>query len=273
MDISQYMNKDGKLDWKSPAGNWTILRIGHTPLGTLNRSAPDTGIGLECDKFNAGAIDFHFNKMMQNLLPALGVLAAKGKVGLLIDSWEVGMQNWTPQFLQEFQKRKGYDLKKYLRAMTGRIVGSTDGSDRFLWDVRRTQADLLADNYYGRFAELCRKQKIIAYTEPYDRGPMEEMQIGSRVDVNMGEFWNGLSSIFQNNYTMRRTTKLASSIVHINGQKTVGAEAFTSEPESAKWQEYPFAMKPLGDKMYTQGSTELSFTVMPTSHTQLHCLE
>jgi hypothetical protein len=259
LDVSQYMNKEGKLNWNAPAGNWTILRIGYTPIGTLNRSAPDTGIGLECDKLSVSAIDFHFNKMMENLLPALKPLAAKGKVGLLIDSWEVGMQNWTAQFSQEFQKRKGYDLKKYLPAMTGRIVGSNELSDRFLWDVRRTQADLLADNYYGRFADLCRKNKIIAYTEPYDRGPMEEMQIGARVDVNMGEFWNGLSSIFQNNITMRRTTKLASSIVHINGQKIVGAEAFTSEPDSSKWQEYPFLMKPLGDKMYTQGLNRVIF--------------
>ncbi|MBD0294846.1 MAG: glycosyl hydrolase family 43 [Flavisolibacter sp.] len=259
LDLTQYVDKNGKLTWNAPAGNWTILRIGYTPMGTLNRSAPDTGIGLECDKYSRAAIDFHFNKMMENLIPALGPLAAKGKVGLLIDSWEVGMQNWTAGFEKEFQKRKGYNLLPYLPAMTGRVVDSVDTSERFLWDIRRTQADLLADNYYGRFAELCKQHGIISYTEPYDRGPMEEMQIGSRVEVNMGEFWNGLSSIFQNNYTMRRTTKLAASIAHINGQKVVGAESFTGEPESAKWQEYPFAMKPLGDKMFTQGLNRIIF--------------
>ena len=47
---------------------------------------------------------------------------------------------------------------------------------------------------------------------------------------------------------MRRTAKLASSIAHINGQKVVGAEAYTSEPESGRWQEYPFALKAVGDK-------------------------
>ena len=49
----------------------------------------------------------------------------------------------------------------------------------------------------------------------------KRQQIGSRVDGVMGEFWNGLSAIFQNNLMMRRTTKLASSIAHINGQKAV----------------------------------------------------
>ncbi len=257
------------MRWDAPAGDWTILRLGYTPTGSLNRSAPDTGIGLECDKFSRDAITAHFTKMMEHLLPALGPLARKGNVGLLIDSYEVGMQNWTAQFPDEFRQRNGYDLVTYLPTLTGRVVDSVDTTERFLWDLRRTQADLIADNYYGQFTQLCHQHGLIAYTEPYDRGPMEEMQIGARVDVNMGEYWNGLSSLFQNNWTMRRTTKLAASIAHINGRKPgdsaaarpqiVGAEAFTGEPESSRWQEYPFAMKALGDRMFTQGLNRIIF--------------
>ncbi|MBN8826015.1 MULTISPECIES: glycosyl hydrolase [unclassified Spirosoma] len=269
VDLTKFMDKEGSLRWNAPSGNWTILRVGYTPKGELNRSAPDTGIGLECDKYNPAAIDFHFNRMMENLLPTLKPLAQKGKVGLLIDSYEVGMQNWTAQLPQEFQKRVGDSLLAYLPALTGRIVENVDLTERFLWDFRRVLADLMADHYYARFTELCHQQGIFAYAEPYDRGPMEEMQIGARVDVNMGEFWHGLSSLFQNNWTMRRTTKLAASIAHINGKNAgggtpanpqlVGAEAFTGEPESARWQEYPFGMKALGDRMFTQGLNRIIF--------------
>lgn len=163
------------------------------------------------------------------------------------------MQNWTSGFEDEFCERTGYDLIRYLPAMTGKIVGSKEITERFLWDIRRIQADLLADNYYGEFRSLCNQYGLVSYCEPYDRGPMEELQIGSRVDGVMGEFWNGLSAIFQNNLMMRRTAKLASSIAHINGQKVVGAEAYTSEPESGRWQEYPFALKAVGDKAFTEG--------------------
>jgi hypothetical protein len=259
VDLTSRMSASGVLEWDAPAGDWTIIRFGHTALATQNRSAPDTGVGLECDKYDASAIEFHFTHMMQQLIPVLGPLASKGLMGLEIDSYEVGMQNWTRLFPEEFRKRRGYDLTKYLPAMTGRVVGSADLSDRFLWDVRRTQADLMADNYYGRFRELCRQHGIVAYGEPYDRGPMEEMQIGARMDINMGEFWNGLSSIFQNNWTMRRTIKLAASIAHVNGKRIVAAESFTGEPESARWQEYPFAMKALGDRMFTQGVNRIVF--------------
>jgi hypothetical protein len=259
IDLTDRVDKQGTLRWDAPAGNWTVLRIGFTPIGTLNRSAPDTGIGLECDKYSADAIAFHLDKMMQQLLPTLEPLTKTGTVGLLIDSYEVGMQNWTARFAEEFRQRAGYDLTTYLPTLTGRIVDSVDTTERFLWDFRRAQADLMADAYYGQFRTFCQQHGMVAYAEPYDRGPMEEMQIGSRVGANMGEFWNGLSSIFQNNWTMRRTTKLAASIAHTNGQSIVGAEAFTGEPESARWQEYPFGMKALGDKMFAQGLNRIIF--------------
>lgn len=253
IDLTKRMDVEGHLHWNAPVGNWTIIRLGHTSTGRKNCAAPDTGVGLECDKFSKQAIQLHFNKMMDLLYPLIKPYVHQIQIGLEIDSWEVGMQNWTSGFEDEFSERAGYDLIRYLPAMTGKVVGSKELTERFLWDIRRIQADLLADNYYGEFRTLCNLHGLVSYCEPYDRGPMEELQIGSRVDGVMGEFWNGLSAIFQNNLMMRRTTKLASSIAHINGQKVVGAEAYTSEPESGRWQEYPFGLKAVGDKAFTEG--------------------
>jgi hypothetical protein len=257
IDVTKKVNQKGELNWKAPEGSWTVLRIGFTSNGKQNVSAPDTGIGLECDKYSTAAITFHFNKMFEQLLPAMAPLTKTGSMGLEIDSFEVGMQNWTDGFETEFEKRNGYNIIPFLIAMNGYVVGDADKTDCFLWDVRRTQADLLADNYYGTFAALCKKNNIVTFFEPYDRGPMEEIQIGSRADAVMGEYWNGLSTIFQNNLTMRRTPKLASSIAHINGQKIIGIEGLTGEASQAKWQEYAFAMKPICDKIFTMGINRL----------------
>ncbi len=264
IDVTKYVNNKGELNWKAPEASlpagqagWTILRIGFTSNGKQNISAPDTGIGLECDKYSTEAIEFHFNKMFENLLPMMAPLTKTGSMGIEIDSYEVGMQNWTDSFETAFKKRNGYSIIPFLIAMNGYVVEDADKTDRFLWDVRRTQADLLADNYYGKFAALCKKNNIITFFEPYDRGPMEEIQIGSRADAVMGEYWNGLSTIFQNNLTMRRTPKLASSIAHINGQKIIALEGLTGEASQAKWQEYAFAMKPICDKIFTMGINRL----------------
>ncbi|MBS7634324.1 glycosyl hydrolase family 43, partial [Candidatus Bathyarchaeota archaeon] len=226
--------------------------------GTTNHPAPDGGEGLECDKYSFEAMEHHFYSFFGKLLPSLEPLSKKGLTGALIDSYEVGFQNWTPEFPKEFQHRRGYDLRKYLPAITGRIVGSAEVSERFLWDVRRVQADLMADYYYGGLAKLCHKHGMKSYAEPYAGGPFDEIQIGSRVDVPMGEFWVSRDDAHE------RTIKLAASIAHIYGKPIVGAESFTGEPSVSAWQEHPYLMKSLGDFMFTRGLNQIIF------HTYAH---
>jgi len=256
IDISRQMDGEGRLSWDAPAGRWTILRIGSTPTGRMQNASSDAGLGLEIDKFSAEAMEFHFDKYFGNLQPAFAPLAAKGLVGALIDSYEVGMQNWTPAFPQEFEKRRGYDLRKYMPAMTGRIVGSPDITERFLWDLRRAQADLMADNYYGKFAALCRRHGMKSYTEPYGpaNGPFDELQVGALVDEPMGEFW-----LRQAGAQWGWSLKLGSSIAHVWEKPVVGAETFTGRPNDSKWQEHPYATKAIGDLMYTFGLTRYIF--------------
>ncbi len=257
IDITKHMNDQGQLNWEAPEGNWTILRMGHTAVGIENHPSPDGGGGLECDKYSEKAYDFHFNKFFGKLLPFLESLGSKGMSGSVIDSYEVGMQTWTADYPKQFKNYRGYDITKYLPALTGRVVGSGDISDRFLWDIRRTDADLMDDKYYGRFAELCRKHNMKAYSETYNNGPFDEIQAGSRMDVPMGEFWAGLGQTNGVYYSI----KLSSSIGHVYGKPVVAAESYTGVPWETKWQQYPYAMKGEGDWMYTQGLNKFIFHV------------
>ncbi len=92
------MDKDGKLTWDVPEGDWTILRIGHTPTGAVNAPSTDSGRGLECDKMSREAMDVHWKNGIEPVLEKLGPLAGKSFNNLLIDSYEVGDSNWTPKF-------------------------------------------------------------------------------------------------------------------------------------------------------------------------------
>ncbi|HXG33954.1 MAG TPA: glycosyl hydrolase [Bryobacteraceae bacterium] len=248
VDLTGRMSPEGRLEWEAPPGNWTVVRFGHTSTGKQNSPAPDGGEGLECDKFSREAFDHHFRNFFGELLETLRPLAERGMAGALIDSYEAGMQNWTRSFPEEFRRRRGYDLWRYMPAMTGRLVGSREISERFLWDVRKTQAELVSQNYYGRFAELCREHSLKCYIEPYDAGMFDEMECGGHADVPMGEFWLG-----QRNH---RSVKLAASVAHVYGKRVVAAESFTSV---TRWQEYPFAMKAVGDFMFTQGLNQYIF--------------
>ena len=43
------------------------------------------------------------------------------------------------------------------------LYTSKEITERFLWDIRRIQADLLADNYYGEFRSLCNQYGLVSY--------------------------------------------------------------------------------------------------------------
>jgi hypothetical protein len=250
VDVTSKMTADGKLNWQVPPGDWVILRIGYTPTGVNNHPAPKEGTGLECDKFSKAALDAHWDGFMQKILDDIGPLAGKTLDSSLIDSYEVGGQNWTKNFRAEFQKQRGYDPLKFLPAFTGRVVDNPEVSERFLWDLRRTIADLFAENYFGHFAELCRQHGLMNAVEPYT-GPFESLQCGAPADVVMGEFWSGSQG--------HPSVKMAASIAHIYGKTIVGAESFTASPDHGRWQNYPYSLKTLGDLMFCQGLNRYTF--------------
>jgi hypothetical protein len=252
IDVSRFMESDGRLRWTPPAGQWTVLRFGHTATGANNLSASTAGIGLECDKFSAAALDFHFATYFRELLPALERLGRRDLAGVLIDSYETGMQNWTAEMPREFQARRGYALTSFMPAMTGRLVGSPEITERFLWDIRRAQALMMEELYFGRFHELCHQHGLTSYTEPYGNGPFDDQQAGAKVDALMGEFWvRGGAAAY--------SVKVAATTAHVHGKNFVGAESFTGRPAQSRWQEHPYAMKGLGDEMYTLGLNHFVF--------------
>ena len=250
LDLTAHLAPDGRLHWDVPAGHWIILRLGHTPIGVNNHPAPKEGEGLECDKFSQAALDAHWAGFMQKVLDDIGPLAGKSLNASLIDSYEVGDQDWTENFRAEFQKRRGYDPLKFLPTFTRRVVDNPEATARFLWDMRRTFADLFADNYYAHFAELCHQRGLLNAVEPYT-GPFESLQCGAPADVVMGEFWSGSDG--------HPSIKLAASIAHIYGKTIVGAESFTAAPEAGRWQNDPYSLKTLGDLMYCQGLNRCTF--------------
>ncbi len=251
VDLTSHLKTDGRLHWEVPDGDWTILRVGYAPNGQTNRNAPKEGTGLECDKLSAEAVDAHWEGLMQGLIRDLGPLVGKTLKNVLIDSYEIGSQNWTPKFPEEFQKRRGYDLLPFLPTLHGMVVGSPEMTERFLWDFRRTIADLFAENYSGRFALLAHCNGLQFSLEPYGLCPTDNLQYGSHADIPMTEFWIGRAD-------SPLPGKNAASIAHVYGRKFVGAEAFTTLPEDGRWQQDPFSFKRPGDFAWCVGVNRLT---------------
>ncbi len=244
VDVSEHVSEDGTLTWNAPKGSWTILRLGHTPMGTQNFPAVESGRGLEVDKLNRAAVDAHWQNGIKPILDHLGPMSGQVFNDILVDSYEAGMNHWTSGMRQEFKKRRGYDPMPYFPALTGRLIEDGPTTDRFLWDIRRTVSELYTENFYGYVADLCHENGMKFSTEPY-YGMYEFLAIAAKADLPMGEFWVGGDH--------NSDLKLASSVAHINGGNLAGAEAYTAKPYAGKWQNYPAKHKALGDFAFTEG--------------------
>lgn len=260
VDLTKKMAKDGTLTWEVPAGEWTIVRLGYAATGRCNHPASSHGRGPEVDKLSKSAMDFHFDAYVAKLCRHLGPLAGDVETGLnniLVDSYEVGSQNWTQGFEKEFEARTGYSLLPYLPVLTGRVVGSMDESERFLWDFRRVIADMFAQNYAGELAKKCHEYGLKLSLEPYGSCPSDNLQYGQDVDVPMGEFWSQAGT-GQNG---TGNARFASYLAHVWGRKFAAMESFTASPGggSGRWQKTPFGLKAQGDRVYANGVNRIIY--------------
>ncbi|HEU5077828.1 MAG TPA: glycosyl hydrolase [Opitutaceae bacterium] len=252
VDISAQLHGD-RLTWDAPPGAWTILRIGHTTTGKENVAASAAGRGLESDKLNPSATEFHFAHVIEKVLADSAAAGVKGPSAVAIDSYEAGMQNWTEKVPEEFERRAGYPLFAYMPALFGRIVGSVGITERFLFDFRRVQADMMAEYYYGRMGELAAGKGLKFFVEGYGPGNFDELKVSGSAEVPMGEFWT------RTPWTPNRAMKMVTSAAHVYGKSVVAAESFTGEAQTSRWLEYPYALKILGDEMFAQGLNQMVF--------------
>ena len=251
LNLTSNVDANGTLNWQVPDGKWIIERIGHTTTGSSTRPPVKGGNGLECDKLSREAMDVHFTNMMRKLIESVGPLAGSTLTATHIDSWESGSQNWTPEFREEFQKRRGYDPTPFLPNVLGDqgvrcTIGDAAVAERFRWDFRQTISELLAENYVGRLEQLAHEHGLRLTLEGYDLPFGDEATYTQRADEPMTEFWaTGASQ----NLTKGRQM---ASVAHIMGRNIVGAEAFTSG-DSEQWKFHPATIKALGDNEFSQG--------------------
>jgi hypothetical protein len=245
IDLTKNVNADGVLDCTLPDGEWTVIHFGMVSTGKENHPAPKEATGLECDKMSKTHIRYHFDSMFGPMLAKMGPAEKKAFKGITIDSYEVGAQNWTDGFAAEFEKRNGYNPILLLPVMTGRMIDNANQSDQFLWDLRRTVAEMIAENYVGGLREVAHEHGLSLWCENYGHWgfPGEFLSYGGQSDMVGGEFWTGqaLGNI---------ECRAASSACHTYGKRTVYAEAFTS---SLKLGDNPHTIKRRGEELFCEG--------------------
>ena len=256
VDLTGKMGADGRLDWTAPAGRWVVLRMGYSLTGITNHPAPPEATGPEVDKLNKADVTAYFTKYLDNYQDAVGadLMGKKGVKYVITDSWEAGTQNWTDDMLAEFATRRGYDPHPWLPVLTGRVVESSEASDRFLWDFRKTIADLLVDNHYGTIAAMLHARGMGQYGESHEdrRATIGDgMAMKKADDVPMSAMWVQNPGVNAEQYGFNADVRESASVAHIYGQNLVAAESLTAR--SGAWAWSPATLKPTADKELAEG--------------------
>jgi hypothetical protein len=211
-DLTARVQAGGNLDWTAPAGRWTLYAVFAGWHGKLVERAAPGGEGYVIDHFSTDAI-------AKYLLPFDRAFAGRALTGLRAffnDSYEVddatGEADWTPRFFAEFEKRRGYDLRRYLPALVG--GAASDTSTRVLADYRETVSDLLLDTFTREWSAWAKRHGRLVRNQAHG-SPASLLDLYAASDIPETE-----------GAEIQRF-KWATSAAHVAGRRLVSAEAAT----------------------------------------------
>ncbi len=257
IDITGKMSADGTLNWTAPAGNWMVVRLGYSLTGRQNHPASPEATGLEVDKLDKEAVKRYINTYLDMYKDATGgMMGARGLQYMVLDSYEAGHMNWTKAFPEEFRKRRGYDLTKWIPALTGRIVKSAADTEKFLWDFRKTIGEMIAENHYDVIGEELHKRGMKRYTESHEGRRIylaDGMDVKRNAEVPMSAMWTPGSLAGGANEEVRSEADIreSASVANIYGKPFVAAESMTAVQNAFSW--HPEKLKRTADLEMASG--------------------
>ena len=270
VDLTSKLRADDTLDWTPPAGNWVVLRFGYSLLGITNHPATAEATGLEVDKLNGGYVKNYMNSYLDSYKETVGAdyMGKRGIRYVITDSWEAGSQNWTDDMIAQFKKRRGYDPLPWMPVLTGQVVESAEASDKFLWDFRKTIADLTADEHYGQVEASLKERGMGHYGESHESGRAfiaDGMEVKKLDDIPMSAMWTQVPGVNAEQYGYNADDRESASVAHIYGQNLAAAESLTAAASPWAWS--PATLKPTADQELLNGINR--FVIHESAHQPL----
>jgi alpha-L-rhamnosidase/Glycosyl hydrolases family 2, sugar binding domain len=267
IDLTGLMQKDGTLNWNVPAGKWTILRLGYSLIGKTNHPATEEATGLEVDKLNRTYVKNYMDGYLNSYEQTVGsdMMGKRGIKYVITDSWEAGAQNWTDDMIEKFKRLRGYDPVAWLPVFAGHVVESSDASDRFLWDFRKTISDLVADEHYGQVQASLKERGMGHYGESHEGGRAliaDGMEVKKLNDIPMSAMWTPKYGTYKETFSYNADDRESASVAHIYGQNIAAAESMTAGSDAWAWS--PATLKATADQEFLNGINR--FVIHESAH-------
>jgi len=206
--------------------------------------------GPVLNHYSKTATEKFLNRMSDNLFPQIRGL--KGFRAMFCDSMELEGANWCPDYIEEFKRRRGYDIKPYLPYVLYKVghMGHIErGGDitqlsgeaqeevsRVRYDFFTTCMEIITDRFLKTYTEWCNKHGFKSRMQPYGN-EFHPLEASLPIDIPECETWiwggankeTGYNQIdFVNQPSPTNVNKFVASAVHYAGKKIVSCEEITN---------------------------------------------
>lgn len=220
---------DGSLDWTAPAGEWELwAAFGGKTLQQVKRAAPG-GAGYTLDHLSRQAVSAylsHFDQALQG--------KNHGVRAFYNDSYEVYGADFSPRFFDEFQKRRGYDLRPYLKELLGEAENKM--LVRLKSDYRETMSDLLLEHFTQAWTASAHQKGSLSKNQAHG-STGNILDLYAAVDIPEAETFGSsffyIPGLRRDSADIRNVDpdpimlKFASSAANTQGKRLASAESFT----------------------------------------------
>jgi hypothetical protein len=231
----------GAVDFVLPPGKWELVTLLEGPTlsrHTVTFAAAGAG-GNVIDHLSKQAVELYLKTVCDKL-----AVAGKGHIRAMYSpSFEVYGTSWTDDFLGEFQRRRGYDLRPYLAT----LFDDQPESRQIRYDYWDTISEISNENYLGTIGRWSHANGFKFESESYGEPPVTQASY-SFTDFPMGEEYDWKE------FNMMRWT---SSAAHFFNHPVISDEAYTWLTDPSRYDETLQDLKRTSDAIFVSGANRL----------------
>jgi hypothetical protein len=230
--------------------HYLVKLTGYT---AVTHGAPGAS-GPVLNHYNKEAVQKYLNRMSDAITSKIGVMGNHFRA-VFIDSLELRGSNWCNDLIQEFKKRRGYDVAPYLpfvlfkldvaSAYNGaQLVGSDDivkfsettknEIERVRYDFEITRLELFDERFLKTFIDWCKQNKVKSRVQAYGR-EYYTLESAMQLDIPECETWMRVDvgqdlkgNLVAGGRGYRPVNKFAASAALLTGKRIISCEEITN---------------------------------------------